>query len=196
MNILNSPPEYIEVNNTKYPIDWDYKKWLKISGKLNELDCSSDDEKTSCENIMVIAEMIVLVFGKLIDEPYNDTFKAMLEFYKGYPEQENNSGSGSGSVKRLFDFNHDINYIIIAIRNQTGIDLSHRRKEPFHWWDFLIEFKTLEDRHYICKIIGYRGYEGDDKELKRLKNLYALPDNLTKTQQRIIEELDDIFYNS
>lgn len=196
MNILNPPPEYITVNGTKYPINSDFRIWLKVTTKLDELDYISDDKDVMCDNIIIIADIINMVFGKLINEPYTDTFGAILDFMKGYPEQENKNCSGAGSGKRLFDFNHDINYIIIAIRNQSGIDLSHRRKEPFHWWDFLMEFKTLEDRHYICKVMGYRGYEGDNKELKRLKNLHALPENLTRTQQRIIEELDEIFYNS
>ena len=198
MNILNPPPKQITVNGTIYSIDSDYRTWLKISDKLNRIDCVSEDEESACENIIVIAEIISLAFGKLINEPYTDTFNAILEFYKGYPEQNNKRCSGAVSSKRLFDFNYDINYIIIAIRNQSGIDLSHRRNEHkhFHWWDFLLEFKTLEERHHICKIISYRGYEGEDKELIRLKNLYALPEQLTKSQQRIIEELDDIFYNS
>lgn len=196
INILTEPPATALINGTDYPIKSDYRIWVNISMLLEDLDFISGTKESDKYNIMIISEIIYLAFGELLNEPYIDTFMAVLEFMQGYPEMKDKGFSGHGNNKKLYSFRCDLNYIILAIRNQTGIDLTYRRKEPFHWWDFLLEFKTLEDNHYICKIMSYRAYEGKDKELLKLKQTYALPKNLTKSEQAIINELDELFYNS
>lgn len=191
MNITNRPPETICVNDTEYPVDWDYRTWLDISIMLDDVDFSGNRS----ENIILVAEIISKAFGRIINEPLIDALPAVLEFMKGYPEADNGY-RGTSSHKKCYSFRYDINYIIIAIRNQSGIDLSYRRKEPFHWWDFLLEFKSLTAEHYISKIMSYRAYDGKDKEMIKLREMYALPHHCTKSEQAIIDELDDIFYNS
>ncbi|MEE0777099.1 MAG: Gp15 family bacteriophage protein, partial [Bacillota bacterium] len=111
-----------------------------------------------------------------------------------YPQYRNKDVGASKPRHRLFDFKIDMNSIIIAIRDQSGIDLS-KRKEPFHWWRFLLEFYNLTPEHHICKLMELRAYDGDDKEMKRARDAVALPVKISKRQKRFEDEMDKIFYN-
>ena len=92
----------------------------------------------------------------------------------------------------------DLNYIILAIRNQGGPDLSYRRKASFHWWAFLLEFRALCGEHYIMRLMEIRGYEDTSKqdskranrEALRLKQRYALPYEMTADERRAAEAFD------
>lgn len=196
MNIVNSaPPDTVLVNGGVYSIHTDYRIWLEIYAKLNQIDTVGDDKETFEYNMNLICEIMLLAFGKLIDEPYADTISALREFMAGYPQEPNGYpfASEAAENEKLYSFEHDINYIILAIRNQSGIDLSFKSKEKLHWWLFLLEFQTLEEHHYICNLMSKRAYTGDDKELLKLKAKVALPITLTRSQQRQMEELDKIF---
>ena len=87
------------------------------------------------------------------------------------------------SREPAYSFEYDLNAIIVAIRDQHGVDLSWRRKEPFHWWEFLLLFKTLSGDHYILNLMEARTYRGKDRELLRRKHACALPPEYTAEEQ-------------
>ena len=175
MNVAaNPPPKEITVNQTAYGANTDFRVWLTVSDLLCDLNLDTNNQ---ADCLKAVAGLSRLVFGRVINEPAGDILSAVVSFYKGYPKAERGGLGGTANGERIFSFKYDINYIILAIRNQSGIDLSYRRTEPFHWWEFLLEIETLEDRHAICKIMGYRAYGGENKELLMLKQKYALPEN-------------------
>lgn len=189
INYVNSaPPESLNINGTEYPINTDYKVWLEVSSLLEDLDLTDESE-----NIIKTFERIVeLVFGTMqIPEDISDVLSAVTEFHGGYPtepsETDGSEESSDTDNERVVSFKHDINYIIVAIRNQSGIDLSYRRKEPFHWWEFMLEFNSLENRHYISWLISARSYDGDDKDRLRLKEKLKLPVKLTAEEKKVNE---------
>lgn len=189
INYVNSPPpESLYINGTEYPINTDYRVWLEVSCILEDLDSTDENE-----NIIKTFEHIVeLVFGTTqIPENMNDVLNAVIEFQGGYPTEPSDTEGLDESTntdnERVISFKHDINYIIVAIRNQSGIDLSYKRKEPFHWWEFLLEFNSLEDRHFISRLISIRSYDGDDKDRLRLKEKYKLPVKLTAEEKKVNE---------
>lgn len=189
INYVNSPPpESVYINGTEYPINTDYKVWIEVSVLLEDLDLTADDNSIIC----VFERVVKLVFNTTdIPEDINDILSAITEFQGGYPsvpsETEDADESHNTDNERVVSFKHDINYIIVAIRNQSGIDLSYRRKEPFHWWEFLLEFNSLEDRHFISRLISIRSYDGDGKERLKLKEKFKLPVKLTAEEKRISE---------
>lgn len=189
---FSPPPETISVNGSDYPAQTDYRVWLEVSELLDEVRFHSDD-MNKC--IKTAARITVLVFGKLINAPVNDILNAVVTFYKGYPKPERafSAEREGGGRERVFSFKHDINYIILAIRNQSGIDLSYRRTEPFHWWNFLLEFETLEEHHYISRVMSYRAYSGDNKDMLKLKQLYALPEEYTRDELEMLDEFNALF---
>lgn len=191
----DAPPESITINGTAYPAETDYRVWLQVSDLLCNLDSASDQE-AMLHNLNTVQTLEALVFGRVLNEPVLDVLNACAVFYRGYPAEGNGYRPETDSVtgEKLFSFKHDINLILIAIRNQSGIDLSYRRKEPYHWWLFLLEFRSLESRHHICQVIGWRGYTGDDPKLLEIKRQYALPQEYTRDEQRAIDEMERIFY--
>lgn len=191
MYCTEKPPESIIINGRNYPIKWDFLPWaLYFEDFINNF---SDDE---VENIKIISKMQEIYLGGIIQEDFISIIQALLDFYVGYPKPPMNDKGISNNNEKNYSFKYDLNEIIIAIRNQSGIDLTHRRKGLFHWWDFMLEFQTLTEEHAISKKISYRAYRGNDKEYIKLREIYALPIELTKTDQKMIQEINDLFYNS
>lgn len=143
----------------------------------------------------VIVDIENMVFGQLLNEPWQDVLKSITEFISGYPKFDNGYQIESNDDVETLSLIHDINYIIIAIRNQSGIDLSYRC-EHFHWWEFLLELNTLEERHHIIDIVRSRAYDGDDKERIKMRERNALPIKRTQEEIEQIEEMNDLFYNA
>jgi len=145
-------------------------------------------------NAELLCELQVLVFGGVLeDEDASEVLKAIAEFSKGYPNAPVLPGP---SAEQTYSFEYDLNYIIIAIRNQSGIDLSYRRKEPFHWWEFLLEFQTLCGEHYILRLMEIRGYQKDPEKPELAKRRYALPRETTAGQDAIMDEINAEFYGA
>lgn len=198
MNILQPPPASLTVGRNTYEIDTDYRTWLKVNELIESIDLSVDDDETFYDNMDTVDRLQTLVFGKILDEDFLDIQNAVVTFIQGYPRQhaEGPSAASNDAGGQGYSFLHDINYIILAIRNQSGIDLSFNRKEPYHWWLFLLEFQTLEEHHLISRIITYRLYEGDDPEMLKHKAYWALPEKMSNSQQRDIDELEAMLYES
>ena len=93
----------------------------------------------------------------------------------------------------LFSLEWDLNAIVLAIRNQSGIDLSYRRTEPFHWWEFLLELQTLCGEHYILHLMEARSYQGKDRELLRRKRMCALPVEADEADRAAVEAFNALF---
>ena len=179
---MDAPPTSLEVGGASYKINVDYRVWLLVQEQLRELFREPKTSEESAHNLGVIADMEALVFGGVLkdEDPY-EVLAAMASFLVGYPEPPVN---GSAPAEEpTFSFSYDLNYIILAIRNQSGIDLSYHRKEPFHWWEFLLEFQTLSGDSYFSRLSDIRGYKDTSKhdgkkahqEAMRLKQRYRLP---------------------
>ena len=143
----DAPPASIEVGGSVYPCETDYRVWLDVLRQLGGLRTNDTTEKGRERLARQITELEETVFGGVLDENPIDVIKAIAAFSKGYPSSP--VRPVNGPENRTYSFEYDLNEIIIAIRNQSGIDLSYRRKEPFHWWEFLLEFRTLCGNHYI-----------------------------------------------
>ena len=197
MNLSNTaPPETVEINGTDYPINYDFRVWADISIKLKDIISEPQTNEDEINNFETIREIELLAFGEMINEDWLSVISAVIEFMNGYPKEDNGYHSSDEDDTPLYSLQHDMNYIVLAIRNQSGIDLSYRREEPFHWWLFLLEFQTLSSGHYICGLMRRRSYKGDDRELLDSKKAVELPKEYTKSEKRLIETIDEMFYNT
>ena len=187
---MDAPPDFIEGRGFRYSCKTDYRVWLDVLDKLKNIDLDITDEAAVLKTVDRIIEIEEMVFGGwLRDENPFDVLKGISEFTKGYPAAPNTAPT----KEPLFSFNYDLNEIIIAIRNQSGIDLSYKRKEPFHWWEFLLEVHTLSGDHYILNLMDIRGYDGKDAKLLRKKQEYALPMEFTETELAEYEAFSNMF---
>ena len=187
----DAPPAEITVGGCAYPCETDYRVWLDVLSQLNEIN-TMDKTPEGMERLAgQLIKLEATVFGGwLKDEDPIQVLNAIAEFSKGYPSAPVRSMQHG---ERTYSFEYDLNEIIIAIRNQSGIDLSYRRKEPFHWWEFLLEFRTLCGDHYILNLMDIRGYKGKDPELKRRKQAYALPVEYTAAEMEEYAEFSALF---
>ena len=191
-----APPEAVTVNGGVYSIHTDFRIWIEI---FDVFMFRSDD----ADALLECVKMAFCEPDKVMAEQNpKDVLDAMCEFLKGYPKETYDDQPDFSpkidedmSKERDYDFKYDLNWIVLAIRNQSGIDLSYRC-EHFHWWLFLLEFESLEDHHYISALRRVRSYDGDDKEKLRVKQMYALPVRYTAEERRQLEEFNNLFYNS
>ena len=191
----DAPPTEITVGGVAYSIAVDFRVWIDVLRRVKDLVSAPTTPEQALKNAEVIAEMETLVFGQIIPQPAAEVLCAIVDFAQGYPEPPVES-SDSASSTPTYSFDWDLNYIILAIQNQFGVDLSYRRTEPFHWWEFLLYFRALAGSHYILRLMEIRGYDGKDADLKRQAQRFALPREKTADDQAMLDEFDKLFYNS
>ncbi len=189
----DAPPAAISVGGVDYPVDTDFRTWLGVLSTLPSLITHPKTLEDVAHNFEVIADIEKAVFGKVIKQPADQVLDAIRVFAEGYPHAPVGAGKQGPPV---YSFDYDLNYILIAIRNQSGIDLSYRRKEPFHWWEFLLEFHALCGDHYILRLMEIRGYDGKDREMQRQAQRFALPRENSADDQQMLDELDVLFPNA
>lgn len=189
----DAPPTELMVGGVSYKINVDFRVWIDVLASLRKLHSNPDTPERAMNNAEIIADMENAIFDRIIPADLADVLSAISEFAVGYPEAP---VSESSRNIQTYSFDWDLNYIIIAIMNQFGIDLTYRRKEPFHYWEFMLYFRALCGDHYILRLMEIRGYDGKDPELKRQAQRYALPRENTADDQAILDEFDALFFNS
>lgn len=191
---MDAPPTEISVGGVSYPANTDYRVWIQVVEMLEQWHSEPDTAEKRQQNAEILTGIEVLVFGGMLaDEDPAEVLAAIIAFSRGYPSAPVESGEAGPKV---YSYKWDLNEIIIAIRNQSGIDLSYRRKEPFHWWEFLLEFRTLCGDHYILNLMEARGYKGKDSELLKRKRQCALPVEHTADEKALLDEINKEFYGA
>lgn len=179
MSLYQTPPESIIVSGVEYPIDTDFRYWVRFQGIL----MSGDENGKKAEKICKLMQLSSLPLTK-------ESLDSMLSFYAG-ASTENNTGGGKNV--QAFDFEKDSEYIFSAFLDSYGIDLT---TEKLHWWRFKALFKSLPEDCQMCKIMMYRTINLKDvpkeqrKFYKEMKARYALTGgNKTgyKTEQEMKE---------
>lgn len=179
MSLYKKPPEAITVNGVEYPIDTDFRVWVRFQGVLLSDETDSDKAGKICE---LMSDMGL--------PQTNETLDAMLQFYAG-ASTENNTGGGKNV--RAYDFENDSEYIFSAFLDSYGIDLT---KERLHWWRFKALFKSLPEDCQMCKIMMYRTIDlkkvpkEQRKFYREMKARYSLK-SAANTGYRTEQEMKD-----
>jgi hypothetical protein len=191
----DAPPTAITVGGFSYPVDADFRTWIRVVKMLGGFIPAAATPEHVQHNADLMCELQTAVFGGVLeDEDPSEALKAISDFAQGYP---NAPIAPSGRQhEATYSFEYDLNFIIIAIRNQSGIDLSYRRKEPFHWWEFLLEFSSLCGDHYILRLMEIRGYDKNPEKPESAKARCALPREKTAAQEAVLEDINAEFYGA
>jgi len=115
----------------------------------------------------------------------------MLWFYRCGKEladsNKKNSSNNNNDIKQIYSYEFDDNYIYSAFLQQYNIDLQDC---DLHWWKFKALFDGLSKDTKIVEIMGYRAIDlrtikdkEERKRIKKLKELYKLPDMRTREQK-------------
>ena len=190
----DAPPTALTVGGNTYPVNVDYMVWIEVMQDLQQLITKPECPEHVLHNTEVLLEVEKKVFGKPTNHRADEVLDAINGFLKGYPAAP--VGEGKNPNVQTYSLDYDLNYIITAIRNQSGIDISYRRKKPFHWWEFLLEFNTLCGDHYILRLMEIRGYDGKDRDMQRQAQRFALPRTNSADDQLILDEFDTLFPNA
>jgi hypothetical protein len=190
----DAPPAEISVGGVLYKINVDFRVWIGVLLDLRDLISTPMTPEQAMHNAEVLIKIEKAVFGKTINQPPAEVINAIVQFSQGYPEAP--IGEGKGNDVQTYSLDWDLNYIIIAIMNQFGIDLTYRRKEPFHWWEFLLFFRALSGNHFILRLMEIRGYDGKDADMKRQAQRYALPRENDADDKAMSDAFNELFYNA
>lgn len=120
---------------------------------------------------------------------YEKAVEDILWFYRCGKELANsNNVSTENKSKQVYSYEFDDNYIYSAFLQQYNVDLQDT--EYLHWWKFRAMFDGLSKDTKIVEIMGYRAIDlrtikdkEEKKRIKKLKELYKLPDMRTREQK-------------
>lgn len=187
MIMFNRLPYFIILNGKKYKINVDFRKMISFERKIE--DKSIDDT----EKVMYGLRYFYPAFYRLEDykklltdkELFKEACSKLLWFYKCGRENYHKAISSSGNNKKIYSYDYDDEYIWGAFHELHGIDLTI---DKVHWWKFKSILNALPGSTEFVKIMGYRSYNGKDKEMLDLKQYWELP--LPSEEQ---ERLDKIY---
>lgn len=174
MGILASKlPTTVLVNGVEYPIRSNFRTMIKFEQLMQEPEVDDQDK----------VWMALRLFYPEIPEDTEQAVEQLLWFYR-CDKKENlyekkTKRRKAKRTDRIYDFEHDDDYIYAAFMAQYKLDL--QKIEYLHWWKFRAMFNSLNDDTQFVKIMEYRAVELDKvpKEkrafYKRMKQLYALP---------------------
>lgn len=137
-------------------------------------------------------EKIFLSLKLFYNEPIKDIKKAIegiLWFYSmGTNKKKGNNNDKTETKKQIYSYEYDANLIYSAVLSQYGVDLNEI--DYLHWFKFKSMFDGLNDENKICEVMGYRAIDlskikdkNEKSKYKKLKQLWALPDNRTREQK-------------
>lgn len=178
MSLYAPLPDTITVCGKEYPVDTDFRAWVKFQGILLA------DESTDVKAIKICNLMESMSVPQT-----KESLDAMIKFYSG-ASTENKTESG-GNVQS-YDLERDSEYIFSAFLDSYGIDLT---TEKLHWWRFKALFKSLPENCQMCKIMMYRTIDlkkvpKEQRSFYReMKQKYSLKSGKSgyRTKEEIIE---------
>ncbi len=187
----DAPPESISVGGADCPVNVDFRIWIDVLDLARELYPTVGTLEEARHNARVLESMQRLAFGRALKASPAAVLRAMMEFARGYPTMvgEGADDGGDGEGEELLSFDYDINAIVLAIEAQYGLDLSYRRKEPFHWWEFLLRVRGLCGDHYILRVMELRASRDTRREARLARRRVRLPHKPTAEERRQLEAL-------
>lgn len=180
-------PDSLSIAGTRYPINTDYRVWIKFEKLLTESD-GNDDE--------TLDAVLRLLFSERIPPRIyvQETIDSILWFYKCGKEIGH---KGSSSKNDVFSYDFDDGYIVAAFKQQYDIDLND---EDMHWWKFHAYMLALPENTEFVKIMGYRAMDISSKMsatqrnfYQKMKQHYKLP--VKKELQKKYDQLEEALLN-
>lgn len=173
---FNTLPSSLEVGGSFFRVHTDFRVWLAFGEYVKER---------------------IPWTGIFIDVPEGDCgewLPAAMEFFKS----ENVTPRSTETIRdRIIDYIYDGDYIVASFQAVYGIDLTDPLLE-MHWHRFKALLVGLPDSCKLSKIMSYRAYVkkpyDHDKEMKKLKEAWALPDEQAEEEKAAVLQWGDEFF--
>lgn len=159
INLCDHLPNAVEADGRLIYIKTDFRFWLLFDKLIKEEDTRFCDLDFILEND-VMDDVI---------------FEGCLKFLYN----ENTTPTGGGTNKRLTDFYEDGEFIFSSFMEKYKIDLLD---VEMHWHKFLALYRGLFNSY--SEIVGYRAYDGKDKDMLRAKHNWTLPTRKDKRERK------------
>lgn len=184
-------PEYVEIENTKYKINTDFRNAIKC----NEI--AEDNTIGDCERALAIIFVLFGDEGLNATKHHSELIKLAEKFLKCGKERELEK-----TEKRDMDFIEDYNYIEASFMSDYKIDLSNTH---MHWWKFmnLIEGLSNSEMGNCCVLNRIRNLRNfnlaeikDSKErekVRKMKNAVELKKNKKKANREQEQSARDFY---
>ena len=185
----DAPPQSIRVGGADYAVNVDFRVWIDILDRARELYASVGTLEEARHNARVLADLQKMAFGGVLAESPAAVLRAMMAFARGYPTMVGEDVGADEDGEELLSFDYDINDLVLAIRAQSGVDLSYRRREPYHWWEFLLRVRALCGDHAILRAVRLRASRDTSREARLAKRRVRLPHKPTAGERRTLAAL-------
>ena len=185
----DAPPQSIRVGGADYAVNVDFRVWIDILDRARELYASVGTLEEARHNARVLADLQKMAFGGVLAESPAAVLRAMMAFARGYPTMVGEDVGADEDGEELLSFDYDINDLVLAIRAQSGVDLSYRRREPYHWWEFLLRVRALCGDHAILRAVRLRASRDTSREARLARRRARLPHKPTAEERRQLEAL-------
>lgn len=197
MSMYSKLPQVVKIKNKKYIVRTDFRLFIKFEEDMTQ------QGRNDAEVIIKTLQKFYPAFFEIIENNLlEEAVDQFLWFYSCGKAKNNSEGKQNDLKKgkrkfdannRAFDYEYDSDLIWAAFYDK-GFDLT---VDKIHWWKFKAIWNSLPANCELKKVIGYRCYDGDDKNLLELKELYKLPltigeINNKKRQDNIYEQLKNM----
>ena len=190
MSMYEKLPHYVYIKNERYSIHTDYRLFIEF-----EKEMQGNRVK---ENIYKTLAIFYPAFYKIVNdkELLEIAIEKFIWFYFCGKDKEEMKQQKKKSKKkqqeRIYDYDYDDQLIWGAFFDR-GVNLH----KYLHWWDFRALFLSLDDKCQFKKVMGYRAYDGKDKDMIELRELHKLPPtqfeiNEQKRHEEIFNQLNSI----
>lgn len=191
-------PDTLTVDGSIYAINSDFRIGIMFEQLMTDRTLLDHEKALMALN---------LYYTESIPPNLNEAIEKIKWFYsrgeigKKEPVKGNKKSKKENKKEEsIYSFDYDDEYIYSAFLSQYGIDLQD--VTDLHWWKFKALFKSLNDDNLFSKIMGYRAMkisgdmtDNDKKFYKKMKRIYALPDDRTEAEKEadFNDSLSDIF---
>ncbi len=171
IHLLCDPfPESIHADGLSYPVQTDFRVWLKFAELLENPE----------QNAAAILQSVFRFPVRGFSEPLID---AVFSFYHAdslYYQPDNRKEKDSRKERPLFEWKFDARFILGDFRRFYQLDLLH--VDYLHWFAFIALFQTLPEESHCMKRIALRSADltkiknkEEKRRIRKLKRLVALP---------------------
>lgn len=156
-------------------IHTDFRIWMRFCNDFENWDRKSD------------MNIEYLFASDVPDIQTGEDMNALLQF--AYPPAVVPKPDGD-AAGRILDYEIDADYIYSAFLGQYGVDLM---ESDLHWHTFHALLRGLNASTKLHEVMGYRCYEGKEKDYIKLRKAWELPVKLTAEEMDAKEEFNEYF---
>lgn len=189
MNLLiDEVPTTVIIDDVEFEINSDFRISMMFELLINDPELSERER---------LYQALILYYP-IIPSNLEAAVDKIMWFYKcGKEEQEENNNTNKSSVKKtvkkIYDYEHDSEIIFASFMKSYNINL---QRDNLHWWEFKSLFDNIDEDSKLYKIMEIRSVnlsqvKDKDKKnyYKKMKDLYKLPDNISKSEKEKLDEL-------